>query len=131
MQAVTDFEATRGLIEYAVSIFRMRFDEKKNTEAANRKSWIAERVKKDWLNRSEAYWTRYANGEIGDGFLRYEMFYKFRPENYNWYSEKLEYAENLLKRFDCAAGECQAKEVVLSDEDLSLLSISLKSALEN
>lgn len=130
MQAVTDFEATRGIIEYAVSIFRMRFDEKKNIEARDREKWIAEKVKKDWFKRSESYWTEYANGEIGDAFERYEMYYKFRPANYNWYSAKLEYAENLLKRFDCAVGECQAKEIKLSDADLALLSISLKSALE-
>ncbi len=131
MQAVTDFEATRGLIEYAVSVFRMRSDEKKNIEARDRGNWIAEKVKKDWFKRSESYWARYAAGEIGDAFERYEMFYKFRPANYNWYSEKLEYAENLLKKFDCAVGECQAKEIKLSDDDLALLSISLKSALEN
>lgn len=132
MQAVTDFEATRGLIEYAVSVFRMRLDEAKNIEAAGRKNWIAEKVKKDWFRRSEAYWTRYANGEIGDAFECYEMFYKFRPKNYGWYEQKLENAVNLLKQFDCAVGvDCQAKEIILSEEDLSLLSISLPSALEN
>jgi hypothetical protein len=131
MQAVTDFEATRGLIEYAVSIFRMRLDEKKNIEARDRENWIAEKVKRDWFKRPEAYWNRYASGDIGDTFERYEMFYKFRPVNYDWYAGRLEYAENLLKRFNCAAGECQAKEIVLSDEDLALLSISLQSALEN
>ena len=131
MQAVTDFEATRGLMEYAVSIFRTRFDEARSLEVANRENWIAEQVKKDWFRRSETYWTRYANGEIGDAFERYEMFYKFRPVNYSWYSEKLEYAVNLLKRFNCAVDGCQAKEIILSDEDLALLSISLPSALEN
>lgn len=131
MQAITDFEATRGLVEYAVSVFRMRFEEAKNTEVINRGNWVAEKVKKDWFRRPGSYWARYANGEIGDGFDRISMSYKFQPKNYDWYSAKLEYAEKLLKRFNCAVGACQAKEITLSDADLSLLSISLQSALEN
>jgi len=131
MQAVTDFEATRAEIDYAVSVFRSKFKALQDQEVSDRQEWIAKKVGEDWFKRSEKYWTAYANGETGDLFDRLAMIRAFKPKYYNWYSEKLKYAEELLKKFDCAIGPCQAKEITLSDADLAFLSISLKSALEN
>jgi hypothetical protein len=131
MQAVTNFDATRGLIEYAVSVFRSKFKALQDQEVSDRQEWIAKKVGEDWFKRPEKYWTAYANGEAGDLCDRIRMNRAFQPKYYNWYSEKLKCAEELLKKFDCAVGPCQAKEITLSDEDLALISISLQSALEN
>lgn len=128
MQAVTNFEATRAEIEYAISVFSMRLEGLKQEEIKSRQKWIEKKVAEDLFRRPEKYWTAYASGNLGDAFERYRMRYAFQPEGYEWYSAKLQMAEELLKKFNCATERLSATEVRLSDADLTLLSVSLQSA---
>ena len=129
MKAITDFEATRKHIEYALKVFSDGYNDLCEKEIVAREIWIAEKVAKDWFRRPVKYWTARANGQIGDLFERWEMESAFRQENQRWYLAKMEYTSELLKKFDCSVDDCQAIEIELSDKDLSILSISLQSAL--
>jgi hypothetical protein len=131
MQAVTDFAATREHIRYAISVFNDGYVDLCEKEVIARENWIAVQADKDFFRRSVEYWTKRANGKIGDFFEQYQMRRAFRQENQDWFQDKLEKASELLRKFDCAVDNCEAVEVKLSDKDLELLSISLQSALRN
>jgi len=129
MQAITDFDATRKHIEYALKVFSDGYNDLCEKEDIARENWIVEKVAKDFFRRPVEYWTARANGQIGEFYERWEMESAFRPPNLLWYKAKMEYASELLKKFDCAVDDCEATEVTLTDKDLEILSISLQSAL--
>lgn len=136
MQAVTDFAATRALIVQAFKVFSEGFA-LANVEVKRKRSlWIEEKIQKAWFNKDRDYWTEYAHGRNNGAFeTRLDSacvnsgFYF--GCNYHWYEARIKDVTQLLQKFDCAVDNCEAMEVMLSDDDLSLLSISLQSALRN
>jgi hypothetical protein len=136
MKAVTDFAATRERIVEAFKVF----SEGAAREAAKltqlQEEWADQKVRKAWFNKSREYWLKYANG-AADGSWETRMDSDIaysdlrRKTSVGWFEDKLGKASDLLRKFDCAVEDCQAYKVILSDEDLTLLSISLQSALEN
>lgn len=129
MKAITDFAATREHIAYAVRVFAEGEQQERIELAAIRNRWAEETAAKAWLNKKVDYWLRYAEGNGGDHesvCIKYETL---NQTNLSWYEARHKDARQLLARFDCAVGTCEATEVILSDDDLTLLSVSLQSAL--
>lgn len=135
MKATVDFPATRALIVHAFKVFSEGFEKRKLEADRLRQEWVEEQIirnSKSWLVKKHPreYWEAYSRGEKGDSFDRYEMGYQFtmRVENYIWFEARLKDATQLLQKFDCAVDDCEASTVYLSDDDLTLLSVSLQSA---
>lgn len=132
MKAITDFAATREHIAYAVRVFAEGEQQERIELAALQNNWASDQVKRAWFNKNFAYWLNYAEGnakgEAGIGSYCTSNSLR-RDTELDWYSNKRAKAEQLLKKFDCAVDTCEATEVILSDDDLSLLSVSLQSAL--
>lgn len=129
MKAITDFDATRELIQHAFKTFSRGFELMKLREEQARANWVDQKVAKAWFNKSRKHWEAYSRGEVGDSFESYQMTYAFKEDNYHWFKARLKDAEELLQKFDCAVVDCQASEVILTDSDLTLLSVSLDSAI--
>lgn len=132
MKAITDFAATREHIAFAVKVFAEGEQQERIELAALRNKWASDRVKKAWFNKNFAYWLDYAEGnargEAATGSYCTAAAL-LRDTELDWYTNKHTRAKQLLKKFDCAVDTCEATEVILSDDDLTLLSVSLQSAL--
>lgn len=129
MKAITDFAATREHIAYAVRVFAEGEQQERIELAALQNKWAADKVAKAWFNKKHEYWLAYAEGKGGDIntlCVKYELL---DQTQLSWFEDKHTSARQLLKKFDCAVNTCEATEVILSDDDLSLLSVSLQSAL--
>lgn len=129
MKAITDFAATREHIAYAVRVFAEGEQQERIELAALQNKWAADKVAKAWFNKKHEYWLAYAEGKGGDIntlCVKYELL---NQTNLSWYEARHKDARQLLARFDCAVDTCEATEIILSDDDLTLLSVSLQSAL--
>lgn len=132
MKAITDFAATREHIAYAVRVFAEGEQQERIELAALQNNWASDQVKRAWFNKNFAYWLNYAEGNAkGEaGISSYcEALRLHNQTDLSWYTAKHKDARQLLARFDCAVNTCEATEVILSDDDLTLLSVSLQSAL--
>lgn len=139
MKAVTDFAATREQIAFAKETFAKGFALRCERLETLRQEWIEKQIKQAWFNKDRDYWTAYANGELdrktsscealSDSYIVSNGF-KLNVSNYIWFEARLEDATKLLQKFDCAVDTCEAVDVILSDKDLTLLSVSLQSALD-
>lgn len=136
MKAITDFEATRERIVEAFKVFSEGAAREAAKLARLQEEWADEQVHRAWFNKDRDYWLKYAKGDAEGSWktnMGSDMVYSNlrRETSFGWFEDKLGRASDLLRKFDCAVQDCQAYEVILSDEDLTLLSISLQSALEN
>lgn len=129
MKAITDFAATREHIAYAVRVFAEGEQQERIELAAIRTKWAEEKAAKAWFYKKVDYWLRHAEGNGGDIDTLCVKYETLNQTQLSWFEDKHTSARQLLKKFDCAVDTCEATEVILSDDDLTLLSVSLQSAI--
>lgn len=132
MKAITDFAATREHIAYAVRVFAEGEQQERIELAALQNKWASDQVKRAWFNNNYAYWLNYAEGNAeGEASIGSycEALRLHNQTDLSWYAARHKDARQLLARFDVAVDTCEASEIILSDDDLTLLSVSLQSAI--
>lgn len=127
MRAHVNQTETYLVIEDALDIFQALVLQAEAQKESSRQAWIDDKVNRDWFRRSRDYWEKRSAG--GDAFERYELNCTFeKGTNLSWAQHKLAAAQGMERKYRCARSDLQATQIILSDDEIALLSISLDVA---
>lgn len=127
MKAYPNHEAAFEAIDDAVETFRA-------LQVFLRAEWaqniykIAQREHaKAWFPWTKEYWAK-ATAMTADEVIARNGTYYNCPQYYDWAQRKTLKAESLSRRYDYARNELDAAQIILEDEEITLLCDSVETA---